>query len=192
MGRPTLRNRPSLASWFHACATNPESDIAPHFPTFVRLIVEHRVRGVIELGVRTGQSTAAWLYYIGRRGHVWSVDIEEPWLPHRTGWTLIVGDDTDPDVAAQLPGLVDLLFIDTDHAYAHTLAELDLYGPRVRSGGVIVLHDTENEQPEQHGESIGLQPPFPVRVAMEQWAEAQGFATWNDPASWGLGVIYVA
>jgi cephalosporin hydroxylase len=175
------RNRPPLAAWYHACATNPESDIAPHFPTFARLVAEHNVRAVIELGVRTGQSTAAWLYHVGRRGQVWSVDIEEPRLPPRTAWTFVLGDDLDPAVLEQLPGLVDLVFIDTDHAYAHTLAELDLYGPRVRPGGVIVLHDTENEQPEEHGESIGMQPPFPVRTAMEQWAESRGYPTSNDP-----------
>jgi cephalosporin hydroxylase len=185
------KNRPSLAVWFQACATNPDSDIAAHFATFERLVADHNVRAIIELGVRTGQSTAAWLTSVAGRGHVWSVDIETPQLPPRRGWTLIVGDDCDPAVARQLPKLVDLLFIDTDHAYAHTLAELDVYGPRVRPGGVIVLHDTENENPAEHGVEISLQPPFPVRLAMEQWADAHGYVTTNDPRSYGLGVIYV-
>jgi cephalosporin hydroxylase len=181
-----------LAAWYQRNADDAESDIAPHFPTFARLMAEHDVRWIIELGVRDGASTSCWVKCAAQAsGHVWSVDIEPTQLVPRRQWTFIHGDDLDPRVLIQLPPLVDLVFIDTSHAYEHTLRELDAYGPRVRAGGVIVLHDTENEHPEDHGELIGPQDPFPVRRAMVEWADRHDFRWSNDPQSWGLGVIYV-
>jgi predicted O-methyltransferase YrrM len=36
---------------------------------------------------------------------------------------------------------VDFLFIDADHTYDGVLANVRLYGPRVRAGGAIAFHD---------------------------------------------------
>jgi len=181
-----------LTAWYQRNATDPASDIAPHFPRFGELVEQHRVRWIIELGVRDGASTSCWLLRaLQAAGHLWSVDIEPTHLVPRRGWTFVHGDDLAPGVAEQLPASTDLLFIDTSHAYEHTQAELALYGPRVRPGGVIVLHDTANEHPEDHGEPIGYQEPFPVRRAMIEYAEENGYRWDDDPKSWGLGVIYV-
>ena len=51
-----------------------------------------------------------------------------------------------------------MLFIDTSHAYEHTLAELRKFVPLVAPGGTVLLHDTRLEVPER----VGPQPPFPV------------------------------
>ncbi len=59
---------------------------------------------------------------------------------------LIRGDSHSPDTARRVDGLLrgrplDLLFIDGDHSYEGASRDLELYGPMVREGGVIALHD---------------------------------------------------
>jgi hypothetical protein len=59
--------------------------------------------------------------------------------------------------------VVDVLFIDTTHAYAQTSLEIELYLPKVRPGGVVLMHDVELEHPElAPGDAA-----FPVRRAIE-------------------------
>lgn len=180
----------NLGQWYRRVAADPTSDISFHFPRLMRLVVDYDVRTVVELGVREGHSTAAWLSFLPADGQVYGVDLV--WLlPPRSRLNPIVGDDLDPDVAAQVPAECDLLFVDSSHDYEHTRTELALYGPRVRPGGLIVLHDTENEHPEDTEPAIGPQDPFPVRRAMGGYADRHGYATEEFPGSYGLGVIYV-
>jgi cephalosporin hydroxylase len=146
---------------------------------------------ILELGTRKGYSTMAFLAgTVGNGGHVWSVDINDVagdpegmfiWrkVPH---WTFIHGDDMDPDVQAQLPGQVDVLFIDTSHEYEHTLAELRVFMPKVAAGGVALMHDTRllmhraDESP-------------PVRRALDEWCAEAG-ESWDElPGQYGMGVI---
>jgi predicted O-methyltransferase YrrM len=44
-------------------------------------------------------------------------------------------------VASQVAGGLDLLFIDGDHSYPATLHNLQIYGPKLKPGGVLLLHD---------------------------------------------------
>lgn len=180
----------NLGQWYRRVAGDPGSDISAHFPRMMRLVVDLGVVNVIELGVRYGDSTAAWLSFLPTEGQVWGVDIE--WrLPQRARLNPVVGDDLDPVVLAQLPETVDLVFIDTSHDYEHTVAELAEYGGRVRPGGVVVLHDTDNEHPEDTEPAIPPQDPFPVRRAMTEYAETHGYRYEEDLGSYGLGIVYV-
>lgn len=143
---------------------------------------------IIELGTRGGTSTIAFLAGLEGHGHLWSVDIDPPpdnlVVPH---WTFVQGDDCSDEVLAQLPDDVDAVFIDTSHAYEHTLNELELYLPRVRSGGQLLLHDTELEAPD----FVGPQPPFPVRLAVTEFCDEHGLSWMNFTHSYGLAVIEV-
>jgi len=161
------------------------SDIVEHLPYFVEL-AQH-AQTVIELGVRTGVSTVAWLYGLEQSGgHLWSVDIAPaPSLPSRQ-WTFILGDDLD--VVGQLPDEVDVVFIDTSHHYQRTLDELAAYLPKVRSGGTIVLHDTELEVPE---DTPAGDPPFPVKTAIAKFCDEHQLIWSNRPNCWGLASISV-
>lgn len=180
----------NLDQWYRRVAGDPGSDIAEHFPRMAKLVVDHGVRNVIELGVRYGASTALWLVMLPTDGQVWGVDLV--WmLPGRARLNPVVGNDLDPAVVAQVPAFCDLLFVDSSHDYDHTVAELDLYGPKVVPGGVIVLHDTENEHPEDTEPAIGPQDPFPVRRAMVEYAESRSLRFSEDSGSYGLGIIYV-
>jgi predicted O-methyltransferase YrrM len=139
---------------------------------------------IIELGVRGGNSTAALLAGIEQSGgELWSVDINEPGTPAEWGglpfWHLLVADDTSEQAVAFCPGDVDVLFIDTSHFYPHTLQELRLYVPKVKPGGVVLLHDTDRAEWPDVGKSL------------DEYCGETGL-TWYDHPWWhGLGVIEV-
>jgi cephalosporin hydroxylase len=140
-----------LATW---------SDIVDHLPRLFEEACRPNVV-VIELGVRGGNSTSAFMAAAELHdGHVWSVDIDDCPGPWGERWTFIKGDDMD--VVDQLPEC-DVLFIDTSHHYSHTLAELKAYVPKVKDGGVVLLHDTELEVPYMRPQD---DPPFPVTAAL--------------------------
>ena len=83
---------------------------------------------IIELGVRTGNSTCAFLAGIEHSGgELWSVDVSEPEVPAEwreiPAWHVLVADDTSPEAVSFCPDGADVLFIDTSHLYEPTLAE---------------------------------------------------------------------
>jgi cephalosporin hydroxylase len=170
-------------------------DIYEHLPRFVDAALYTEAQTVIELGVRGGCSTVAWLHAMEQTGgHLWSVDID-PAPPELVSdrWTFTQGDDLDPAVLAVQPQRADLLFIDTSHAFRQTLLELTLYGKRVRPGGLILCHDTELEWPfADFPELHALNPEqYPVRLAIEQYC-AVARTSWREVAGcFGLGVIDV-
>lgn len=169
------------------------SDIVGHLPYLHGRAAQ---RGVcaLELGVRSGESTAALLAAAeAHGGHLWSVDIEHPNVPEHwwgnPSWTFIEGDDLDHLVSDRCPTKLDLLFIDTSHRYRHTRDELTLYGERVRSGGVILLHDTDLEVAP--GSVADEDRGYPVRRAVEDWCRPR-FLKPDFREGWhGLGVIEV-
>lgn len=155
------------------------SDILDHLPRFVDLVRTHEYTKVIELGVREGVSTVAWLEGLrGTGGHLWSVDIDFAPFEVENGWTFIRGDDRSEDVLNALPDAVDVVFVDTSHEYDHTATEIALYSPRIRTGGCMVFHDTEVEN-------------FGVKPAIEEWVEREGLRVdWYED-SYGLGVVWL-
>ena len=183
------------------------SDIREYLPLLYDCARSRPGVRVLELGARRGNSTLAFLAGATEsRGHVTSVDIDRV-TDFGTGmfdgmaawgripeWTFVHGDDMDPEVQAQLPEEVDLLFIDTSHYYEHTLAELEFYVPRVISGGIVLCHDTlwlpvsrvsmEVTEPWDGG-------PPPVARAINDYCKATG-RTWAEiPAGYGLGILQV-
>lgn len=139
---------------------------------------------IIELGVRSGNSTSAFLNGIEHGGgELWSVDIAEPEIPAEwrdiPAWHLLVADDTTPEAVAFCPDGVDVLLIDTSHYYEHTMAELRAYVPKVRPGGIVLMHDTNPEEwPD-------------VSRALTDYCREAGLE-WYDHQWWhGLGVIEV-
>lgn len=179
-GKCGVTNQDVLNRYQAVLAQN--SDIQAHLPFLRDLAAKSKV--VVELGIRTGNSTAALhAGVLDSGGHLWSVD-NNPlycnWPPHPQH-TVICSDS----LTAPLPEEIDLLFIDTLHTYGHTKAELALYGPRAK---IICLHDTELERPSPP-EPVPDDPPFPVRCAIEEYVASSGRRWYNREGSWGLGVI---
>lgn len=165
------------------------SDIVEHLPRLHDTVVERNAQTVVELGVRSGNSTVALLAGIEQTGgQLWSVDIHlMPYQDYailrrasKGSWTFVIGDDLA--VSDQIPDQIDVLFIDSSHFYDHTLAELDLYGSRAST---ILLHDTELEHPDGAPNA----PAFPVRTAIEEWCAETGRTWLNLTNCYGLGII---
>jgi predicted O-methyltransferase YrrM len=158
----------------------PHSDIREQMPVLYAW-ARHAAR-VIELGVRGGNSTSALLAALEGRGELWSVDISPPQVPaywhELKHWHLMVSDDTSWLAVDFCPAGADVLFIDTSHFYDHTLAELRLYVPKVRPGGVVLMHDTGPGWPE-------------VASALDVFCAAAGLDWYDHPAWPGLGVIEI-
>jgi hypothetical protein len=180
---------------YHARLKLP-TDIVAHLPE----LHEHACRPedpvIIELGVRDGQSTSAFLAALELKGtgHLWSVDLVEPQVPDHwrrlACWHLRIGHDLDPGVLDWAPRECDVLFIDTSHAYEHTLGELRAYVPRVRPGGVVLCHDTELMLPT---DEVGHRPQrsYPVFRALQAYCAESGLDWENRPGCYGLGVIHI-
>lgn len=175
-------------SYARLCYT--PSDIHLHLPRLAFLAERPEVSHVVELGARSGVSTTAWLYGLQGHGRLTSVDISEaPDVGVHSNWTFIQGDDTDPDVMAQVDAC-DILFIDTSHHFDHTLWELRNWSGKVRPGGLIVCHDTELERPWDPP-CPPSDPDFPVKAAISRFATERGWRWTNLPDCWGLGIIEV-
>lgn len=160
------------------------SDIYVHLPRFVDFVEILNAQHVIELGSRSGLSTVAWLFGLERTGgHLTSVDLDAaPDIGTFDHWRHIQGNDQSPEVLAELEP-ADIIFIDTSHHYGETMNELNLYRWLVKPGGIICGHDTENEWPEGAPLADGS---FPVKRAVREFAEANGYDTFFYPDCWGL------
>lgn len=167
-----------------------DTDIRDHLAYFVETCEELDAKRVIELGVRDGNSTVAWLYGLDKtEGHLWSVDPDGRavgTIPDDR-WTFVYGYDTDQAVIDQLPTQVDVVFIDTTHYYQHTLDELELYVPRVRPGGRVLLHDTELEMPD----GAINEPAFPVKKAVGEYCALHDLAWANRDFCYGLATVFI-
>lgn len=149
---------------------------------------------IIECGTRGGWSTSALLAGIersGTGGELWSVDIGEPhvpaWWRDLPFWHQITADSVSPAALAFCPDQVDIVFSDTSHYYEQTLAELLAYAPKVRPGGVILVHDTDTIA---NGTPNGMACPD-VQPALNEFCKQTGLSWYEHPGWNGLGVIEI-
>lgn len=171
------------------------SDIQQHLPELFR----HAARlggGVVELGTRSGNSTAAFLAAceLRGRGFVWSFDLDQADVPPEFGssqyWAFRQLDALGPRAwtAVTVPA-VDVVFIDLDpHSYEQTIDALKLWAPRVRPGGVVLCHDTEWPEinarcPDPHDSGVGR--------ALDDYCRDRGLSWQNRAGCNGLGVLRV-
>jgi hypothetical protein len=198
----------ALAEQYKRLCQNTLSDIYEYLPTFLEAAGHYERPTIVELGVRAGVSTIAWLYAVEKYdGWLHSVDGAPPCLDDdgtdllgqymygveskasiHPQWTFLQGWDNEMWVQACLPQECNILFIDTNHTYEMTTAELETYYPMVCSGGRIFLHDTNIETT---GNAVTAQPLFPVRTAMEHFCAAKKLDYGLVEQRCGLGTIYV-
>ncbi len=171
-------------------ALGPWSDIQYALPRLYNTSLGYAGVRVLELGVRSGVSTTAFLAAAEKaQGHVWSVDIQTPQVPMERWlasgyWTLAVCDDMsyEPPDMPEGPSGFDVLFIDTDHTYVHTLAELAKFIPWVAPGGTVFLHDSLLEH-------VDGEEPWPVASALNRFCIESGRAWTEHGGQFGLAEI---
>lgn len=127
------------------------TDIHQHLPTLYSLVVDSKAKAVLELGVRAGESTVAFLEAVeATGGHLTSLDID-PCEAARAmikgygleaRWTFVHEDDLVFGAAWDKSKPWDLIFVDSSHIYEHTKKEVALFEPLVRPGGIMAFHDT--------------------------------------------------
>ena len=119
-----------------------KSDISDSLPIIFNWVIKLKAQMILELGVRSGESTKAFLQALAYTGgKMTSMDIDDcSRVSVAPNWKFVQGDDLKLEFREQ----VDILFIDTNHTYTQTLLELIRYAPSVTEDGVILLHDVYN------------------------------------------------
>jgi predicted O-methyltransferase YrrM len=195
------------------------SDISDHLSSIFFFALDAPAGLFVELGTRGGESTRALLAAAKlRSGRLLSVDIDPcspADLPHRELWTFIQSDDISFGKERfkpwcrenQLPEEISLLFIDTSHEYEHTRAELSVWIPLLKPGGIVILHDT-NMGDGTYGRSdgttgIGWDNQRGVIRAVEEMQErsydentaftdvTERFLVWHTPYCNGMTVLKI-
>jgi predicted O-methyltransferase YrrM len=110
----------------------------------------------------------------------------------------IAGDSHSAETARELERLLrgeqlDALFIDGDHTYDGVRADFERYAPLVRSGGIVALHDVN----EDFRTSRGVDSPSISGDVPRFWRELQERHRTEelvaDPEQdgYGIGLVYV-
>lgn len=122
-----------------------------------RLVRDAGTATIVEIGRFKGGSTLLMAAAMAAGSTLWSYDLHIPARPD------LVGADLDAELAAALqrlgvddgvnlvigdsrtvdipPGPFDVLFIDGDHSYEGAKADVERWGPHVREGGHLLVHD---------------------------------------------------
>lgn len=163
-------------------------------------VLREAARGMIlEIGVRGGVSTAAFLCGLeDHGGHLWSVDINPECgkLFEHPQWTFIAGDSRDIEISPIIleyfqRGGLDTLFVDGDHSYEGCFADLKNYGPLVRAAGKIFIHDVTPRLPNP-GEETPDWPLTGPALAVAAYLETlKSYVYEVLPGQFGMGLIHV-
>lgn len=108
------------------------------------------------------------------------------------------GDSHSEETAVRLERLLegqplDALFIDGDHSYDGVRADFERYGKLVRSGGIIALHDVNEDFRTRHGivtPSISGDVPRFWRELKERHRTEELIAD-SEQDGFGIGLVYV-
>ena len=134
------------------------TDINEHLINMMNLVIDRKAQTVVELGVRGGVSTQAWLAGVSETGgFLNSYDIQNllpvdgpinTTLLERLGdpsaysklWKFEIGSSLEKYLIWDDKS-IDILFIDTDHTAKQLYSELTLWHNKVKDNGIIVMHD---------------------------------------------------
>lgn len=172
---------PPFSAEYQARLAGPWTDIQDQLPLLYERACRYPGVQVAEFGVRTGESTAAFLAAAEHAGgRVWSCDTDPPrvpaWWHDSPLWTFTRASSLDAG-----PRAADVLFIDTSHEYEATIAELARHVPAVRPGGLVLCHDTRLADPPFE--------PYAVARALDAWCAEAGLSWAELGGRYGLGEI---
>jgi predicted O-methyltransferase YrrM len=170
---------------------DPNQDMYAFSP-FLR---HHAHGNILEIGVRGGVSTAAFLLGLEKRGgHLYSVDVNAECgkLFDHSQWTFILSDSADVRrIMAHIDRPPDVVLIDGDHKSPRVDEDLNNYIEVISPSGMMLVHDIAPE-PGTTDEMIAQGwPGEDVRAAYHRLIVRSGFPHFELPGRFGLGVIYV-
>lgn len=175
--------------------------------SLIALVRRMKPTTIVEIGTYKGGTLACWAAVAPPPAHIVSIDLPPPWenreaiaasvarahtmLRPSQRLTTISADSHDSDTLARLKEALagaplDVLWIDGDHTYEGVSRDVQMYGPLVRPGGIIALHDIHRSDllPDQRTE--------------EYWKETKARARTREfiaqPApggGMGIGVVFV-
>jgi predicted O-methyltransferase YrrM len=173
---------------------------------FMEIVGEHRPTRILEIGTARGGSFFLLCRMCAEDGLLISVDLPEgqfgggypSWkLPlyrsfarGRQKLHLIRGDSHAPETLRAVKAAVgdeplDVLFIDGDHSYAGVSRDFQDYGPLVRPGGIIAMHDVVPGP----AENVGGAPEFWNEIAGR--FDSRVIKSEKSQGCYGIGVIQV-
>ncbi len=129
------------------------TDISSHLPTIVYEVMIENPKLIVELGVRGGESTQAFLTASKlTESRLLSVDIDDcsnvvsdpNWLFHKGDDIILAKQFKSYAKKNKIPSEIDILFIDTSHTYDHTLEEMKFWFPYLSTKAKVIFHDTNS------------------------------------------------
>jgi predicted O-methyltransferase YrrM len=139
-------------------ATGTGECAIPAMSMLQSFIMGNNLSRVVQLGHFIGFSSLLLGFAFKRMGlsqSLYSIDIDFDVTAYTKSWLarakledqvqLEVADSSSPEAADNaikyLGGAPQLIFVDSSHAYQHTIDELNVWYPRLQPGGFIFLHD---------------------------------------------------
>lgn len=168
-----------------ACSQGDMQDFAPW-------LSRHAKGTILEIGVRDGASTSAFLTGLEQNGGVLvSVDVADcsALFAGHPQWKFC--QTSSQNEKFKCNEQVDLLLIDGDHTREGFKADLERYYPLVRDGGLVLCHDIRPEPGQTFEDHPGSDYPS-VAVGEEYFAFCAKHNLEHEelPGKYGLGVIY--
>lgn len=127
------------------------TDISDHLRTLFAESLSASPRLIVELGVRSGESTFA-LERVARpsNAHLVSVDVDDcSKASSYDRWHFVRSDDlafarafTEWCKERGIEPRIDVLFIDTSHEYHHTVLEIEAWFPLLAARAKVFFHDS--------------------------------------------------
>lgn len=119
---------------------------------------------MLEIGICSGASLLAWgEYFTHPDANIKGIDVNLSFMKygiHDPRITTLCLDGTRSETAATLGGTFDIVIDDGSHLPQDQATALELFGPRIRNGGIYVIEDVldiRNCDPlVQIGASVGL------------------------------------
>lgn len=158
---------------------------APHTQTsrMEREVLLRQLPGkktIVEIGVYEGSTTALLAEKADLDSTVYGID---PFFPGRLGicWGEVIAKHVtrterasgrvrlvrrlSHEASDEVPGKVDFIFIDGDHSLEGIRRDWETWAPRVRSGGILALHDSFPRA--RQSPTLGSQRFYAERIASD-------------------------
>ena len=155
--------------------------LAPHKLLMFECVLATKAQRVLETGTDVGDSgrifatalrrTGGALYTVDKR-----TDLNYSWLQEYPNVTALRGDC----LQLQWKDPIDVLHLDAGTTKEHVVGELRRFGPWVKQGGYILVHNTVHPQ---HGGA--------VTEGLRAWCREVGLRWSEDPVPFGMGIVEV-